>query len=399
MRLSSFAMTPLFIAGAILFAQLSFAQSDLQPVPTTQGFLADAAGVLSADDRSRISSRLKKLNQEKGSQLGVVIVAQTDPESLEDFSQRVFTSWKLGRRGIDDGVLLVLAVNNNSRQLRIHVGYGLEGAIPDAIAKRILTEQVRPMLDKSGPAAAISVAVDALIARMSRETPADANATVPISPAKVKAKETPVTELAVSESLFRLGLSIFAQIPLCAIAAFLFKRRIPVRIKLLIGIVLGAALCVLYAWVAQNSWVMIAAVVWLIIPALVAWKNWDRLSDTAWQKPRNGIAAPGSRELSRKAMAWLLGSAAIVALVMALMLGGMRDVFSSIVGLFWLLMAVVSANVLTMAQPHRSGRSFLATSNDQSASTWSSSDSGSSSDSSSGDSGGGGDSGGAGSSA
>lgn len=116
------------------------AQSDLQPVPVAQGFLADVAGVLTREERTRISALLKKLNQDKGSQLGVVIVSTIDPESLEEFAQRVFATWKLGRKGIDDGVLLVLATDNKTRRMRIHVGYGLEGAIPDAIAKRILAE-------------------------------------------------------------------------------------------------------------------------------------------------------------------------------------------------------------------------------------------------------------------
>ena len=98
------------------------AQSDLQSVPVAQGFLADVAGVLSPEERTRISAKLRKLNHEKGSQLGVVIVSTTDPESIEEYAQRVFTTWKLGRKDIDDRVLLVLATDNKTRRMRIHVG-------------------------------------------------------------------------------------------------------------------------------------------------------------------------------------------------------------------------------------------------------------------------------------
>ena len=98
------------IAHTFIIAALTalpiHAQSDLQTVPVAQGFLADVAGVLPPDERTRISVSLRKLNQDKGAQLGVVIVKTTDPESIEEFAQRVFTTWKLGRKDIDDGVLL-----------------------------------------------------------------------------------------------------------------------------------------------------------------------------------------------------------------------------------------------------------------------------------------------------
>lgn len=87
-----------------------------------------------------------------------MIVDHTDPEPIENFAQRVFTTWKPGRKGADDGLLLVLAPNNKQRKTRLQVGYGLEGALPDATARRILGEQVRPALDQGGAAAAATAA-------------------------------------------------------------------------------------------------------------------------------------------------------------------------------------------------------------------------------------------------
>ena len=134
----------LFLAMIVLFATSTHAQNDLQPVPVAQGFIADMAGVLPAEERARISALLQKLNQDKGSQLGVVIVDTTDPEAIEDFAQRVFVGWKLGRKNVDDGVLLVLAVKNSQRRMCIQVGYGLEGAITDAAAETTIS--LLPML-------------------------------------------------------------------------------------------------------------------------------------------------------------------------------------------------------------------------------------------------------------
>ena len=102
------------------------------------------AGVLPAEVRARITVLLQKLNQDKGSKFGVVIVDTTDPEAIEDFAQRVFVSWKLGRKSVDDGVLLVLAVKNSQRHMRIQVGYGLEGVITDAVAETTIS--LLPML-------------------------------------------------------------------------------------------------------------------------------------------------------------------------------------------------------------------------------------------------------------
>lgn len=260
------------LAIACFAGASAHAQSDLQPVPVAQGFLADVAGVLSPEERTRISAKLRKLSQEKGSQLGVVIVKTTDPESLEEFAQRVFVTWKLGRKGIDDGVLLVLATDNKTRRMRIHVGYGLEGAIPDAIAKRILAEQMRPALEKFGAAAAINVGVDALLARMEPPSITLKNEPRKSEHAAVKKAVTapPLEDSGLVAAGLRLMLGTMAQVVIFALAVWVLESRFQIRTKFMLGLIVGLVTCCLYIWVVGDWWAVIAAPVWLVIPAMVA---------------------------------------------------------------------------------------------------------------------------------
>lgn len=109
--------------------------------PLTQP-VTDLAGALSAADRAGLNQKLLAFSEQSGSQVAVLIVPTTQPETIEQYSIRVVDLWKLGRKQVDDGVLLVVA--KNDRAVRIEVGRGLEGAIPDAIAKRIVEEIIIP---------------------------------------------------------------------------------------------------------------------------------------------------------------------------------------------------------------------------------------------------------------
>lgn len=112
------------------------------PVPLLTGRVVDLTGTLSGAAVSRIESELAQLEAEKGSQIAVLIVPTTQPEDIEQFGIRVADQWKLGRKGIDDGAILIVA--KNDRRVRIEVGYGLEGALPDAICRRIIDETITP---------------------------------------------------------------------------------------------------------------------------------------------------------------------------------------------------------------------------------------------------------------
>src|ERR1700686_5192855 len=130
-------------------------------VPPLSGRVVDQTGTLSASDAAALTQRLKDLETRKGSQVAVLIVPTTQPETIEQFSIRVAEAWKIGRKKIDDGALLVVAKNDH--KLRIEVGYGLEGALPDVTARRIIDEIITPKFRSGDFAGGISAGVERMI--------------------------------------------------------------------------------------------------------------------------------------------------------------------------------------------------------------------------------------------
>jgi uncharacterized protein len=111
-------------------------------VPELQSPVTDLTGTLDSGTITALKQRLLALQQRKGSQIAVLMLPSTGEESIEQFATRVFEQWRLGRKGIDDGVLVLIA--KDDRRMRIEVGYGLEGAIPDVVASRIIREEMVP---------------------------------------------------------------------------------------------------------------------------------------------------------------------------------------------------------------------------------------------------------------
>lgn len=131
------------------------------PVPPLTARVTDLTGTLTPAQRDDIEQSLKAFEEKKGSQIAVLIVPTTRPEEIEQYGIRVAEKWKLGRKGIDDGVLLLIA--KNDRKLRIEVGRGLEGALPDAVAKRIVAEIVTPRLKQGDFHGGIAAGVEQMI--------------------------------------------------------------------------------------------------------------------------------------------------------------------------------------------------------------------------------------------
>jgi len=150
-----------------LAASMALAQP-LVPVPGLSARVTDLTGTLEGAERQALESRLAALENEKGAQIAVLIVPTTQPEAIEQYSIRVVDAWKLGRAGVDDGVLLLVAKNDH--RVRIEVGRGLEGAIPDAYAKRIIAEQITPAFRDGRFGAGINAGVDALSALVRGES-------------------------------------------------------------------------------------------------------------------------------------------------------------------------------------------------------------------------------------
>jgi uncharacterized protein len=130
-------------------------------VPPLSGRVVDQTGTLTAGDIAELTERLKDLEARKGSQIAVLIVPTTDGESIEQFSLRVAEAWKIGRKKVDDGALLVIA--KNDRRLRIEVGYGLEGALTDATTKRIIDEDITPKFKAGDFGGGVAAGIDKMV--------------------------------------------------------------------------------------------------------------------------------------------------------------------------------------------------------------------------------------------
>src|SRR4051812_24088412 len=143
------------------------AQEGPQAVPALHERVTDVTTTLDAQSRQAIEGKLAALEQRKGAQIGVLIVATTAPETIEQFATRVFDAWKLGRKSVDDGVLVLVA--KNDRHVRIEVAYGLEGAIPDAAAKRIAHDYMSTHFVHGDFAGGLDAGIDAMSALIDDE--------------------------------------------------------------------------------------------------------------------------------------------------------------------------------------------------------------------------------------
>lgn len=131
-------------------------------VPPLAGHVTDQTGTLTTEQRNALEQALTAFEARKGSQLAVLMVATTAPETIEQYALRVAEAWKLGRRKIDDGAILVVALKD--RSLRIEVGYGLEGALSDAISKRIIDEAIVPRFKAQDIHGGVKAGIDQMMA-------------------------------------------------------------------------------------------------------------------------------------------------------------------------------------------------------------------------------------------
>jgi uncharacterized protein len=147
-----------FLALLLCWASAALA---LIAVPPLSGRVVDQTGTLAAGDVASLTQTLRDLETKKGSQIAVLIVPTTDGEAIEQYALRVAEAWKIGRKKIDDGALLVIA--KNDRRLRIEVGYGLEGALTDATTKRIIDEDITPKFKAGDFGGGVVAGVDKMV--------------------------------------------------------------------------------------------------------------------------------------------------------------------------------------------------------------------------------------------
>lgn len=148
----------LLLAYALCWSLVAGAQV---AVPPLSGRVIDQTATLTAEQKATLEQTLQAFEARKGSQVAVLIIPTTAPETIEQYALRVAEQWKLGRKKVDDGAILVVA--KNDRALRIEVGYGLEGALNDATSKRIISEIITPRFKQGDFYGGISAGVDRII--------------------------------------------------------------------------------------------------------------------------------------------------------------------------------------------------------------------------------------------
>lgn len=152
---------------ALLLFVSGNARAELVAVPALKARVTDLTQTLTTDQQAQLEAKLTAFEQEKGSQIAVLIVPTTQPEDIAQYSIRVVDAWKLGRDKQDDGILILLA--KSDRKMRIEVGYGLEGAIPDLTAKRIISEIMAPSFKQGDYYGGLNNAIDKLIGLIAGE--------------------------------------------------------------------------------------------------------------------------------------------------------------------------------------------------------------------------------------
>jgi uncharacterized protein len=152
---------------ALIILVLASGSAMALDVPSLRGRVNDYAGVMGQEQERELEARLAQFEQETGHQVAVLTIPTLEGEDIEGFGIRVAESWKIGKKGFDNGVILVVAVND--RRLRLEVGYGLEGVLPDAIANRIIGDYIVPRFRARDYAGGIIAGIDAVLKVISNE--------------------------------------------------------------------------------------------------------------------------------------------------------------------------------------------------------------------------------------
>ena len=158
--MSASALPRALVAAALLCFAVFTASADVA-VPPLQARVTDLTGTLSKAHVAELEQQLAAFEAKKGAQIAVLMVPTVQPETIEQYAVRAFEQWKPGRKGVDDGVLLVIA--KNDRKLRIEVGYGLEGVLTDATAKRIISDDIVPQFKRGDFAAGVVAGVSRIM--------------------------------------------------------------------------------------------------------------------------------------------------------------------------------------------------------------------------------------------
>ena len=178
------------LAGLLLLASLA-AHAAEAPLPAPPArWATDGAGLLSAGGLARLDARLEGFERATGHQLLVWIGDTTGETPVEDWAVRTFAAWKVGRKGLDDG--LVVFVLAKDRKIRIEVGYGLEERVPDAVASRVIREVIAPRLQAGDADGALDAGAGALLEAIRPDLAGGGLAPSPAGPSREARRLTPL---------------------------------------------------------------------------------------------------------------------------------------------------------------------------------------------------------------
>ncbi len=226
----------LWALGLGLWQATACAQTALVPVPDYRAHVTDTARALADADRAALERQLANFETQRGTQIGVLIVPSTAPEDIADYSQRVADAWKLGRAGVGDGLLIVVAVQD--RRVRIAPFKALEGAIPDVLAKRIIDQQMVPAFRRGDYAGGLRDALAQLQAHITGEALPEP------APARPQIDEFDIVEAAM----------------LLLVAVPLVTRVLRQMLGQRLGSLLGAAAAGLLVWqITGRIWMALLA--------------------------------------------------------------------------------------------------------------------------------------------
>jgi uncharacterized protein len=240
-----------FLRGAAAFvlslllaaAALAATPTEPIPVPKLTARVIDQTGSLTAAERDALEAKLRAFEAARGSQIAVLMVPSIGPEVIEDFATRVTDEWKLGRAGVDDGVLFVIA--KQERKMRIQTGRGVQGTLTDALSRRIVADLVAPRFRTGDFSGGVDAGVDAIVKAIEGEQ-------LPLPEVKSSARK--VDTLSSYGNLLILALFL---VPIVAMVA-----------RSVLGRGVGAVATSGIAGAA--AWVILGSIVFAMVAALIA---------------------------------------------------------------------------------------------------------------------------------
>jgi uncharacterized protein len=243
----------ILLAICLTVINTTFAQT-LQPIPK-YAHLIDQTHTLSASQFSTIEQKLIGYEAEKGTQIAVVIVHSSKPEAIEQFANRIGNNWKLGRAGVGDGVILLLAMDDH--ESRIEVARALEPALTDIQAHRILHEYVTPMFAKKNFAGGIEVALDLIFKALAFEK---------LPPASAKNNQAQAAPTTVMRMLGNVLAGCISFLVILVVAVSMYGNRwLGIIVTIILSLIAGILTKSMAGFYLSSAWIPMAAGIFITL--------------------------------------------------------------------------------------------------------------------------------------